>query len=117
MEIVEHAGINVDRCTGCQGIWFDGLEHRDLKKAGGADSLDIGSAKVGRTHDAQVDVACPKCGSKMDTIADKFQHHIHYEVCPQGDGVYFDAGEFRDFVKEDIGDFFKGLLASRRKKS
>ena len=117
MEIAEHAGITVDRCTGCQGIWFDGMEHRELKKAGGSADLDVGSAKKGRENNALIDVACPKCGSVMDTVPDKYQKHIHYEVCPQGDGVYFDAGEFRDFVKEDIGDFFKGLLAGRRGKA
>jgi hypothetical protein len=28
--------------------------------------------------------------------------------------VYFDAGEFRDFVKEDFADFFKSLLVKKR---
>lgn len=117
MEAAAHAGISVDRCTGCRGIWFDGMEHRELKQAGGAEALDVGSSKQGRENNAQAEVACPKCGAIMDTVADKYQRHIHYEVCPQGDGVYFDAGEFRDFVREDIGDFFKGLIASRRRKA
>jgi Zn-finger nucleic acid-binding protein len=117
MEPISHSGITVDRCTRCLGIWFDGVEHRDLKKAKGSESIDTGSAKLGREHDHMTDVNCPKCGVLMETLADTYQAHIHYEVCPQAHGVYFDAGEFRDFVKEDLGDFFKGLLATRRKKS
>ena len=31
MEKVVHEGIEVDRCTGCGGLWFDMLEHEDLK--------------------------------------------------------------------------------------
>ena len=114
MEAVEFSGITVDRCQACEGIWFDGVEHRDLKKIKGAESLDTGSAKVGKEHDKMEGVACPMCGKAMEVKADPYQSHIHYDVCPDAHGVYFDAGEFRDFVKEDIGDFFKSLLNSKR---
>ena len=115
MDPVTYAGITVDRCTRCQGIWFDGIEHRDLKKVKGSESIDTGSAKTGHKNDAMTGVPCPTCGLAMEVKPDPYQPHIHYDVCPAGDGVYFDAGEFRDFVKEDLGDFFKDLLAAKRK--
>jgi Zn-finger nucleic acid-binding protein len=117
MEPVTYSGITVDRCSRCMGIWFDGVEHRDLKKAKGSESIDTGSAKVGHEYNTMTEVKCPVCGALMDNVADTYQPHIHYEVCPEAHGVFFDAGEFRDFVKEDIGDFFKGLLGARKKKS
>jgi uncharacterized protein len=115
MEPVAFSNVTVERCKACQGIWFDGIEHRDLKKIKGAESIDTGSAKVGKEHDKMTGVSCPVCSEVMEVKPDPYQPHIHYDVCPDAHGVYFDAGEFRDFVKEDFGDFFKSLLAKNRK--
>lgn len=115
MEPVEFSGITVDRCTACGGIWFDGVEHRDLKKIKGSASLDTGSAKVGKVNNEITDVPCPKCAMVMTSRQDPYQTHIRYEVCPQAHGVYFDAGEFRDFAKDDLMDFFKDLMAGIRR--
>lgn len=114
MKAVEFSGVTVDRCVACEGIWFDGTEYRDLKKIDGSAAIDTGSEKVGKEHDKMTGVPCPHCGATMTVKADPYQPHIHYDVCPEAHGVYFDAGEFRDFVKEDLGDFFKSLLTSHR---
>lgn len=108
MTVVEHAGIKVDRCTACGGLWFDGVEHLELKKAGGAGVLDTGASAV--SGSSLPHVPCLACGAPMETRFDAYQHHIHYEACPDGCGVFFDAGEFRDFVTDDWSDFFKGLF-------
>jgi Zn-finger nucleic acid-binding protein len=116
MEPVTFSGVTVDRCTACEGLWFHGTEARDLKKIKGSESVDTGSVKVGKEQDKITGVACPMCGKTMETKPDPYQAHIRYEVCPDADGVYFDAGEFRDFVKDDLGDFVKDLLAAARNK-
>jgi uncharacterized protein len=116
MEEVTYHGITVDRCTECKGIWFPGIEHKELKRLKGSESIDIGSAKVGKQFDELENVLCPVCEDKMETVADKFQPHIHYEVCAKSHGVYFDAGEFKDFKEETLSDFIKSLsMAVRRK--
>jgi uncharacterized protein len=115
MENVTFNGVSVDRCTQCKGIWFDGIEHKELKKIKGAENIDIGSDKVGREYDNMEDVACPICAETMSRVADKFQPHIHYEVCPVGHGAFFDAGEFKDFKEETFSDFVKSLSLFRRK--
>jgi Zn-finger nucleic acid-binding protein len=114
MDPVTYADVKVDRCTRCQGIWFDGVTYRSLKKAKGSESIDTGSAATGKKMDELRDVLCPVCRTVLETKPDLYQPHIHYDVCPNGDGVYFDAGEFRDFVKEDLADFFKDLFAGKR---
>lgn len=116
MEKVTFKEVTVDRCTQCKGIWFDGVEHKELKKMKGAETIDTGDAKVGKEYDALVDVPCPVCEETLKKVADKFQPHIFYDVCPKGHGVYFDAGEFKDFKEETLGDFFKGLGLSFGKK-
>lgn len=116
MEEVTFNAVTVDRCTQCKGIWFSGLEHKELKKMKGSESIDSGDEKAGREYDDMEDVHCPECETVMDRIADKFQPHIHYEVCKKGHGAYFDAGEFKDFKEETLGDFVKSLGMFLKKK-
>src|SRR4051812_38844805 len=96
MEAVTFKTVTVERCTQCRGIWFDGVEHKELKAMKGSESIDVGSPKVGKEYDDMEGVSCPVCAEAMSRVADKFQPHIHYEVCPKGHGVFFDAGEFKD---------------------
>lgn len=116
MEKVTFQAIEVDRCTVCGGIWFDALEHERLRTLHGASKLDVGSARVGRHMDEHREVSCPKCGVPMTSLADHRQHHIWVEHCPKCSGAYFDAGEFRDFAHEELGDFFKWLFPVKLRK-
>lgn len=109
MEEITFNGIVVDRCTQCKGLWFSGVDYKDLQKMKGSDVIDTGSAAVGHMNDTMGEVPCPVCEDVMDRVADRFQRHIHYEVCRKGHGAYFDAGEFRDYKHETISDFFKSL--------
>jgi len=42
---IVYEGIEVERCTKCEGIWFDALEHKDLKTKKGSASIDTGDPK------------------------------------------------------------------------
>ena len=114
MEQVEYAGSVVDRCTSCHGLWFDLLEHQDLKLVNGSEAIDIGDVERGKRFNEVRDVNCPKCQAKMVKMVDAGQPHIWYESCSLCHGVFFDAGEFSDFKKENIGDFFKWFKAKAR---
>jgi len=114
MEKVQFKSIEVDRCTHCRGIWFDMLEADRLKALAGSEAIDVGDPKVGRKHNQQGDINCPKCGTRMLAMVDARQPHIWYESCASCFGVYFDAGEFRDYKEESLWDFFKDLVAKPR---
>ncbi|MDB5104216.1 MAG: hypothetical protein JWP91_1905 [Fibrobacteres bacterium] len=116
MENVTYHGVTVDRCTQCKGIWFPGIEHKELKQIKGSEVIDIGSEELGKEYDDLKDVHCPECDAVMERVADKFQPHIHFEVCLHGHGVFFDAGEFRDFKEETFSDFIKSLTMAVKKK-
>lgn len=116
MEEVTFNDITVDRCTQCLGIWFSEAEHKILKQMKGSEIVDSGPPKLGQEYDAIENVACPACGEVMDRVADNFQPHIHYESCARGHGVFFDAGEYKDFKEESLGDFFKSLSMRIRKR-
>ena len=59
MEVVEFGSIEVDRCTGCQGIWFDEFEAVDLKNMKGSEVIDCGDPKVGAQQNTNDRIDCP----------------------------------------------------------
>jgi len=115
MEKVAYGEIKVDRCTDCRGLWFDMLEHEHLKAIEDSESIDIGDPEIGKRFDKLRAVDCPHCQTKMIPMVDLQQPHICYEACTVCYGVFFDAGEFKDYKEITITDFFKDLLAKRRK--
>jgi len=70
----------------------------------------MGDPEVGRAQNSNFDAICPRCEVPMMPESDKKQAHIHYEQCPDCKGVYFDAGEFRDYKELTIGEFFKSMF-------
>lgn len=101
----------IERCTHCHGLWFDLLEHQELKDFAGA--LDTGDKKTGTQYSAIKDVNCPVCpGIKMIEMTDAKQKHIVFESCPHCHGRFYDAGEYLDYATISVGDFLKrfGLL-------
>ena len=43
-EEVTHEGITIDRCTDCEGLWFDGDEAQQLKRIPASERLDTGKS-------------------------------------------------------------------------
>jgi len=115
MHKVHYQSIEVDRCTQCGGIWFDEFEKEQLKALKGSESVDTGSASEGAEFDAIDRIDCPVCQVEMTRMVDPRQSHIWFESCPVCYGVFFDAGEFKDYKQETILDFFKGLRTPERK--
>lgn len=110
MEPVEFAGTTVDRCVSCKGIWFDAREQERLKDAAGSEAIDVGKAGAPPAA-APGRVQCPVCHTPMIAMTDHRQPHLKFESCTVCYGVFFDAGEFRDYkeltVPETVRGFFK----------
>lgn len=114
MQEVSFAGIYLNRCVSCKGLWFDMLEHEHLAAIEGSEAIDIGSDELGERFREVDDIDCPACSSPMIKMVDARQPHIWYESCPSCFGVFFDAGEFRDYKEKTVFDFFRGLFAKER---
>ena len=69
-----------------------------MRQAAGA-AVDTGSAVKGKRFDPIREVKCPRCNVPMTTVPDTRQSHIDYETCPECEGTFFDAGEFRDLAE------------------
>ncbi len=113
-ERVTYGEVEVDRCVGCQGLWFDMLEKDDLLKIEGSESIDVGSAEQGQRFDASRRINCPKCNVRMLSMVDMTQAHIHYESCPTCYGTFFDAGEFRDLKELTVVERFTSMVDTLR---
>lgn len=114
MESVEYQGVEVDRCTGCHGIWFDLREADQLRVRPGSETIDTGDRAVGREMNAVGKVECPRCHTPMVRMVDNRQSHLWYEACTLCNGMFFDAGEFTDFKKETVMDRIRDLMSGER---
>jgi Zn-finger nucleic acid-binding protein/predicted MFS family arabinose efflux permease len=99
MQQIDYDGIEVDRCTICNGIWFDAGEIDLLRNEAAAAAIDTGDASVGKQSDALDSYQCPRCNGEMKKVVDPKQSHVCYEVCNSCDGTYLDAGELSEFFK------------------
>lgn len=113
LEITYGGDLVIDRCSHCQGLWFDHGEAEILKSKWMGDALDIGSRAKGKQWDTVDDIACPRCGKDMEKASDPDQPHIWYEVCLDH-GMFMDAGEFRDYKNETLLDWFRSLVRGSR---
>ena len=110
---VTFGSVVVDRCTACKGLWFDAREHERLKDVEGAETIDTGAPVSPAAADApkqpgDAKIDCPVCHTRMIRMVDHRQPHIHYESCTVCHGVFFDAGEFRDYKEQTVSEWFKG---------
>ncbi len=115
MEQIEYQQTEVDRCTTCNGIWFDAGELELLSNPEAAAAIDTGRAGQGRRYNVIDQYRCPRCGGEMEKRVDSEQRHIWYETCADCGGSFFDAGEFRDLSQHTVADFFKRLVTPERR--
>jgi Zn-finger nucleic acid-binding protein len=110
MTAIDIDGIEVDRCDGCGGMWFDLGEKEALKASTHKDAerIDIGDPSRGERQNEIRDIDCPRCNTGMVKLSHHEQRHIEYERCATCGGVYLDAGEF-----DDLRDLTPGERARR----
>ena len=112
MTLLEIDGIEVDRCDGCGGMWFDLGEKEALKASTheDADRIDIGDPARGERQNEIRDIDCPRCNTQMVKLSHHEQRHIEYERCATCGGVYLDAGEFDDLRELTPGERARRLF-------
>lgn len=105
----------IERCTTCKGLWFDALEHKDIKDI--AKVVDTGDKELGEFYSEITDINCPVCpNTKMISMVDSKQTHIEFESCPKCSGRFYDAGEYIDFATISFKDLLKRAGLIKKKK-
>ena len=101
MVIVEHERIELDYCTECAGIWFDHGELDLLLDRLELDGSSFGMDTILELPDRQVDEAprpCPICRKKMRKVIIGSDPEVLIDVCPRGEGIWFDGGEVQQVI-------------------
>lgn len=115
MKKIEYEGVEVDRCYNCYGLWFDFQEQQQLKDKKGATQIDSGDLATGQRTNLIRQIYCPRDGALMTPMVDLKQPHIEYEACPHCYGVFFDAGEFKDYSQLTLLESIRELFSQRSK--
>jgi Zn-finger nucleic acid-binding protein len=104
--IVEFRGIEVDFCGRCHGIWLDEGELELLSAAREDDPL-VQAHRVGPSDaEPAVDTRarrrrrCPRCSRPIEGIVMGRDPKLHLDRCTQGHGLWFDAGELRQLLRQ-----------------
>ena len=95
--VVERAGIELDYCLDCEGLWFD-ADELDLLTAAlelETDLPDIASLPTAQTDEKPR--RCPRCSKKMAKVT---MGQVVIDRCPRNHGLWFDAGELGQVVRQ-----------------
>lgn len=104
MVVIEYKSIELDYCAGCMGVWFDGGEIELLLETAGIpvppDTIIFTEA---RSKSREIHRPCPICRKPMDKVSPP-DSAVILDQCPEGDGIWFDAGEIAQAVKDVTGN-------------
>ena len=103
MIVVEQDEIELDHCVNCYGVWFDAGELALMLERMGLDIGDFSIAKIidlPEAKSAEKKRRCPICGRKMTKTHIGQEPEVLIDVCPQGDGLWFDSGEIHHIIEQ-----------------
>ncbi len=105
MIVVEHERIELDYCPGCSGAWFDAGElELMLERMALEHSLPLaGLLSSPESETAEKRRKCPICGRKMKKVTVGEDPEVLIDVCPAGDGLWFDGGEVIQLLPQCAG--------------
>ena len=99
-------------------LWIDDREERNLASLKGSESVDIGSRVLGKKFDDKGPGQCPRCKrGNMVNAMDSGKPVFWFEHCPICFGVFFDAGEFREYKERGVLELFQSVMPPSPKKS
>ncbi len=103
----EVAGVTIDQCELCSGVWFDARELDRVLSAGDLSRLARG--KHNKAHDEQR-ASCPRCrgAGKMVRVVSEQRSDVHVDTCTVCYGQWPDGGELR--LLSDRGGWMAGAL-------
>lgn len=116
MIVVEHHQIELDYCTGCQGVWFDAGELElflESAKLEGPEQVFKNMLALPPVEASHRRLKCPICNQGMKEAAFG-QPPINIDVCQQGDGLWLDGGELGQLLKQLPGKPSKGAGSEQK---
>ena len=108
LRAVTVAGVEVDRCTGCEGIWFDRSELGELLRQ---ESRQTRVLQKGQDTE-RLDVlpgACPRDAKPLKRTRASFKTEVDVDFCRECCGIWLDAGEFTRLAAANPDSPLSGL--------
>ena len=95
--------VAVDRCSVCDGIWFDAHELTQLLAE---DARQVAALRRGSIHEQADEIKgrCPREDSDLLRVFSAIDKTVVLDACPECRGIWLDGGEFSK------------LFAARRKR-
>jgi Zn-finger nucleic acid-binding protein len=103
MIVVEYDNIELDYCNNCHGVWFDSTELELLLKSMNLDSQNLLLNDILNAPEAisqEKKRRCPICRRRMKKTTVGGQPGVLVDVCPQGNGLWFDGGEVAQLLRQ-----------------
>ncbi len=103
MIVVEQDEIELDHCVNCSGVWFDSGELELMLERMGLDAGALFLAQITDLPEAKSSEKkrrCPICRRKMKKTNIGQEPKVLIDVCPKGDGLWFDGGEIRQIIEQ-----------------
>lgn len=85
--------VAVDRCSSCDGVWFDAQELGELLAE---DARNVASLRRGGTHE-ELDGKkgnCPRDAGELLRVYSAVDRTVIIDACPDCRGIWLDGGEF-----------------------
>lgn len=94
--VFELDGVEIDRCSRCQGTWLDAGEIEVLAAAAGGDADALARRLADAPNGPRSAHPCPRCRRRMrrSTLAG-----VDVDRCGRGHGTWLDAGETERLVR------------------
>jgi Zn-finger nucleic acid-binding protein len=106
----EH-GIEVDRCSTCNGRWLDHKELDDLEAT--VPSTDAERRATIAFGERPGELDCPVCGKRM-TAFNYRAYNLELDACKEEHGYWLDSGEegrVRDIIGERVRELGRSASA------
>jgi Zn-finger nucleic acid-binding protein len=86
-------GVALERCSCCNGIWFDARELSQLLEE---DARQIASLRRGSAHQELEGKKglCPRDGSELLRVYSNINSSVIIDACADCHGIWLDGGEF-----------------------
>ena len=94
--VVEYEKIELDYCTQCSGVWFDAGELELLADRLSLEGAGLTPEEISALPEKGVREKrrrCPICARRMRKVVLGSDPEVLVDVCPVGDGIWFDGGE------------------------
>ena len=91
LKLEKYRGIEVDKCSGCEGMWLDHPELGELEDKVFDEGLVKGTMRFTSNSG---DLLCPTCGKHMHWF--RYRHYnLELDFCEEEHGFWLDKGEER----------------------